>query len=80
MMWILDVDGGFIVRSDLGNYAYAYPTSIHANKATTRPEAIAKEMAREADRTAHYAIVPVYNERMAQKYEEADKRIHAVLP
>jgi hypothetical protein len=32
-IWLIDADGGFIVRSSAGNFSYAYPTSPNAHRA-----------------------------------------------
>jgi hypothetical protein len=74
MQWILDQDGGFIVRSDAGNYAYAYPKSLHASNATRIPERVAEDMAKSADAFAHMPGVAEYNERMAQNMLAAVSR------
>jgi hypothetical protein len=50
--WIFDAQGGFIVRSEQGNYDYAYPTSPHAKNARKDPAHIASVMARKADANA----------------------------
>ncbi len=79
MQWILDVDGGFVVRFDAGNYSYAYPTSMFANQAVKHPERTAIAMAKAADDGAHLPTIARYNEYMSRYMIDADKRIHDIL-
>lgn len=71
MKHLLCRDGGFVVCSDAGNWAYAYPTSAHATSAKRQPEAVARIMAAEADDEARYCspdICTNYNAIMSEKY------------
>lgn len=63
MMWAFDKQGGFIVRSNNGNWAYAYPTSPHAVAAARKNKdaMIALAMARKADADAEWLPADIIN-------------------
>lgn len=72
MKYLLCRDGGFLVCSDAGNWAYAYPTSPHAAKAKRNPGVVASKMAAEADRDARTCsgyILDEHNRHLSQSYD-----------
>lgn len=79
--WLLADDGGFIVRSKSGNFAYAYPTSPHAYRAAKDAAGdcrhVAIMMATHADMDASWVpaeIVRAHNERLAEVFDAARER------
>lgn len=52
MLYGFDKNGGFLVQSDNGNCAYAFPTSVNATQAKRLAFEIAARMAANADETA----------------------------
>ena len=79
MEWLQARDGGFFVRSDEGDWAYAYPTSPHARVAQTKPEMVAREMAAAAKFSGYGYIVTRHNEYLASEYQREYDAIHAEL-
>lgn len=72
MRYGFDKNGGFLVQSDNGNCAYAYPTSVNATTAKRLASEIAARMAANADETAFWCdptIVAASNARWAAELD-----------
>lgn len=82
MEWLQARDGGFYVRSDKGNWSYAYPTSPRAHDAIKHPDPNAKCMAMRADAESRFCpkhIIEHHNEHLAMSYEAEYAAIHSEL-
>lgn len=85
--WLLEADGGFIVRSEAGNFSYAYPTSPNAYRAKKDVAGkdrrhVAISMGVQADMEAGWcpaAIVLQHNQHLANRFDVAREQSGALL-